>query len=97
MLPRGRWRTRTTAFVSKKRLKNGGGVPIIRLSALSVMTPPPPPVASPCVKVCVLDARNVCVGCGRTIDEISQWSRLTEEQRRLVVIRAQQRRREAAS
>ena len=60
------------------------------------MTLPPPPVASPCIKVCVLDARNVCVGCGRTIDEITQWARLTEEQRRLVVDRAQQRR-EAAS
>ncbi|WP_414717556.1 DUF1289 domain-containing protein [Steroidobacter sp.] len=63
------------------------------------MTFPPhlrPPVASPCIKVCVLDARNVCVGCGRTIDEITQWSRLTEEQQRLVVDRARQRR-EAAS
>lgn len=64
------------------------------------MTPPPdssPAVASPCIKVCVLDARSVCVGCGRTIDEITQWSRLTEEQRRLVVDQAQQRRREAVS
>ena len=58
--------------------------------------PSRPAVASPCIKVCVLDARQVCVGCGRTIDEIAQWSRLTEEQRRLVVDRAQQRR-EAAS
>ena len=64
------------------------------------MTPPPPQVdsplgpavESPCIKVCVLDARNVCVGCGRTIDEITQWSRMTEEQQRLVVDRAQQRR-----
>ncbi|MBM0108636.1 DUF1289 domain-containing protein [Steroidobacter sp. S1-65] len=58
--------------------------------------PAPLPVASPCIKVCVLDARNVCVGCGRTIDEITQWSRLTEEQQRQVVDRARQRR-EAAS
>jgi predicted Fe-S protein YdhL (DUF1289 family) len=64
------------------------------------MTLPPdslPTVASPCIKVCVLDARNVCVGCGRTIDEITQWSRLTVEQQRLIVDQAQQRRREAAS
>lgn len=67
------------------------------------MTIPPsdsalaPAVASPCIKVCVLDARNICVGCGRTIDEITQWSRLTEEQRRLIVDQAQQRRTEAAS
>jgi predicted Fe-S protein YdhL (DUF1289 family) len=37
------------------------------------------------------------VGCGRTIDEITQWSRLTVEQQRLIVDRAQQRRHEAAS
>ncbi|MDY6944913.1 MAG: DUF1289 domain-containing protein [Pseudomonadota bacterium] len=57
----------------------------------------PAAVASPCIKVCVLDARSVCVGCGRTIDEITQWSRLTVEQQRLIVDRAEQRRREAAA
>jgi predicted Fe-S protein YdhL (DUF1289 family) len=53
-------------------------------------------VASPCIKVCVLDARNVCVGCGRTIEEITTWSRLTPEQQRLVCERAAQRRSEAS-
>ncbi|MBL8265391.1 DUF1289 domain-containing protein [Steroidobacter sp.] len=59
--------------------------------------PPPAPPASPCIKVCVLDAQQVCVGCGRTLDEIGQWSRLTEEQQRLVCDRARQRRQAAAS
>jgi len=58
--------------------------------------PAPPNVASPCIKVCVLDARNVCVGCGRTIDEITQWSRMTEEQQRQVCDSAQRRRELAA-
>jgi predicted Fe-S protein YdhL (DUF1289 family) len=61
------------------------------------LQPAPPRVASPCIKVCVLDARNICVGCGRTIDEITQWSRMTEEQRRQVVDQASQRRSQAAS
>ncbi|WP_129777113.1 DUF1289 domain-containing protein [Peristeroidobacter soli] len=61
------------------------------------LPPPSPAVASPCIKVCVLDARQVCIGCGRTIDEIAQWSRLTEEQRREVVDRARQRCGQAAS
>jgi predicted Fe-S protein YdhL (DUF1289 family) len=26
---------------------------------------------SPCVGVCKLDARDVCIGCGRHIDEIA--------------------------
>ncbi len=39
-------------------------------------------VQSPCVKLCVVhpDAR-ICIGCLRTIDEISNWSRLTHEAR----------------
>nr|WP_298723933.1 DUF1289 domain-containing protein [uncultured Steroidobacter sp.] len=60
------------------------------------LSPPSPAVASPCIKVCVLDAQQVCLGCGRTLEEIAQWSRMTEEQRRQVVDRAQQRRSQAA-
>jgi len=59
--------------------------------------PPSPTIASPCIKVCVLDARQVCVGCGRTLDEIAQWSRMTEEQRAQVVDQARRRRSQAAS
>ncbi|QQV78877.1 DUF1289 domain-containing protein [Sphingomonas aliaeris] len=32
-------------------------------------------MASPCVNRCELDdARNLCLGCARTIDEIGGWS-----------------------
>lgn len=31
-------------------------------------------IKSPCVQVCSLDARNICVGCGRTLGEIAEWS-----------------------
>jgi predicted Fe-S protein YdhL (DUF1289 family) len=49
-----------------------------------------PPVPSPCVSVCVLDAAgtNVCIGCGRTLDEVAAWSQMTNAQRRDVVARA---------
>jgi len=31
-------------------------------------------IESPCTKICTLDARSgVCIGCGRTIDEIGRW------------------------
>jgi 2-hydroxychromene-2-carboxylate isomerase len=37
---------------------------------------------SPCVNVCVLDtARGVCRGCGRTLDEISRWSSMSDAER----------------
>lgn len=35
-----------------------------------------PPI-SPCVRICELDAqRTHCIGCGRTLEEISQWRKL---------------------
>lgn len=48
------------------------------------------PVPSPCVSVCVLDpvGTGVCVGCGRTLDEVAAWSQMTNAQRREVVARA---------
>lgn len=58
------------------------------------MTPDPASlqrVESPCIKVCVLDAQSVCVGCGRTIDEIAQWSRMTPDEQRLACEQAAQR------
>jgi predicted Fe-S protein YdhL (DUF1289 family) len=55
------------------------------------MTPisaPLPSVESPCIKVCKLDEHSVCAGCGRTLAEIADWSRLTEEQQRAVCVKA---------
>ena len=39
-------------------------------------------IRSPCIKVCVMDpARNICVGCGRTLNEIARWGSMTDEER----------------
>jgi uncharacterized protein len=43
------------------------------------------PVASPCVDICRLDAQGLCVGCRRTIDEITEWSRASEARRREIL------------
>jgi predicted Fe-S protein YdhL (DUF1289 family) len=43
------------------------------------------PVPSPCISVCRMDPRTGwCEGCARTIEEIAQWSRLSDEARREV-------------
>jgi predicted Fe-S protein YdhL (DUF1289 family) len=62
------------------------------------MTPESAPqrVESPCIKVCLLDRHNVCVGCGRTLDEIAAWSRLTAEEQRAVCSVAAERLKSAA-
>lgn len=43
-------------------------------------------VQSPCVKICVVHPEErLCVGCLRSIDEISRWSRMTHEERATIM------------
>ena len=43
-------------------------------------------ISSPCVKICVIDPlAGLCVGCGRTIAEISLWPEMAEAERRAVI------------
>lgn len=41
-------------------------------------------VASPCVNICALDEHDVCTGCFRTGQEISQWGLMSAEEKRAV-------------
>ena len=48
--------------------------------------PRPTMIESPCVKICTLDARSgLCLGCGRTIDEIARWSAMSAAERARVM------------
>ena len=49
------------------------------------------PVASPCISVCALDDQDVCTGCFRTLNEIGDWSSMSNERRREVIVAANQR------
>ena len=43
-------------------------------------------VPSPCVKVCAMDeARGLCRGCARTLDEIANWTLYTREEKLAVL------------
>jgi uncharacterized protein len=42
-------------------------------------------VPSPCIDICRLDSRGLCIGCRRTIDEITEWSRASEARRREIL------------
>jgi len=43
-------------------------------------------IESPCTKICTLDARSgLCLGCGRTIDEIAGWAAMTDAERARVM------------
>ncbi|SDS40643.1 DUF1289 domain-containing protein [Pseudomonas granadensis] len=49
------------------------------------MTSAERPVASPCVNICALDEADVCTGCQRTVEEITRWSRMNNDERRVVL------------
>lgn len=43
-------------------------------------------IQSPCIKICTLDVdAKVCVGCGRTIDEIAGWARMSDSERQRIM------------
>ena len=45
-----------------------------------------PPMESPCVNICLMDVESgLCSGCGRSLDEIGQWLRLSYEERRRIM------------
>ncbi|TXY19121.1 DUF1289 domain-containing protein [Vibrio cholerae] len=41
---------------------------------------------SPCVRHCCLDDKDICIGCGRTLDEICRWSSVTNSEKQEILI-----------
>ena len=52
------------------------------------------PVKSPCISLCALDLNDICMGCQRSADEIRRWGTMTNQQRREVLDRLEQRARQ---
>lgn len=53
----------------------------------------PQDVESPCVRICMIDpGHDFCVGCWRTLREISDWHRYTPIQKLDLLARLQARR-----
>ena len=47
---------------------------------------------SPCVKICLYDrTRQLCSGCGRTLEEIAGWTSLSADERRRIMAELPQR------
>ncbi len=54
-------------------------------------------VRSPCVNICALDDDDVCVGCFRTGQEITQWWRMDSEGQREVLVKCAEREQASAN
>jgi predicted Fe-S protein YdhL (DUF1289 family) len=53
--------------------------------------PPPDPLASPCVRNCCLDDANVCMGCGRSLQEIVAWGTATDADKAAILASSRER------
>lgn len=54
---------------------------------------PPTLLDSPCVRNCCLNDDDICLGCGRSLQEITRWSTATPIQKQTTLVAAAERRR----
>jgi len=40
---------------------------------------------SPCILICTLDEDQVCLGCGRSLEQISRWALMSRDEQWAVV------------
>jgi uncharacterized protein len=53
-----------------------------RLGHLRRMDESRTPIATPCIKVCLIDGESgLCLGCQRTLPEVARWTKLTDADR----------------
>jgi uncharacterized protein len=58
--------------------------------------PPEGSLASPCVRNCCLDEHNVCMGCGRSLEEIVAWGSASDADKAAILARSRERARQRA-
>jgi predicted Fe-S protein YdhL (DUF1289 family) len=56
------------------------------------VVPPPPVIDSPCVRNCCLDDDDICLGCGRSLQEITRWSTSNDASKQVILLAAAERR-----
>ncbi len=50
-------------------------------------------IDSPCVRNCCLNDEDICLGCGRSLGEITRWSAAKDADKLVVLAAAQERKR----
>lgn len=52
------------------------------MTASPERTGPPPPIKTPCIKVCVVDGESgLCMGCYRKLSEVAGWAGMSDAER----------------
>jgi uncharacterized protein len=48
---------------------------------------------TPCINVCLIEGdTGLCSGCGRSLEEIASWSKMTDIERRIIMLSLPDRR-----
>jgi len=55
------------------------------------------PISSPCVKNCCLDENDVCLGCGRTVQEVIDWGDAEDKVKLKILLASKKRLAEKAA
>jgi predicted Fe-S protein YdhL (DUF1289 family) len=48
-------------------------------------------IESPCVRNCCLDNDDICLGCHRSLSEITSWTAMSKQEQKVVLQNAKQR------
>lgn len=48
-------------------------------------------IDNPCVRNCCLDQSDICLGCGRHVDEITGWHQATDQEKQQILQKAAER------
>ena len=48
-------------------------------------------IESPCIRNCCLDEQDICLGCGRTIEEIIRWGDASDEEKEKILADSKER------
>jgi hypothetical protein len=48
-------------------------------------------IESPCISICALDDDDICMGCFRSVDEITRWSQADDSERKAILLASNER------
>lgn len=49
-------------------------------------------IKSPCIHVCTLDDEKICLGCYRSVEEVRNWFRYSDDEKLQAIKNAEERR-----
>ena len=71
---------------------NRGAIRVIAMNLFGKKPQNQNVVPSPCVDICALDDNDICIGCFRSGDEISDWGSMSDDEKKNTLLKVRERR-----